>query len=107
MSEKENDSISVESGSCDCSDYNSDMSWFYFSKNLTESSIIQFSIINNNNKKKSEEEKNNINKEIPQDEKNEEKNKFKIKVNLNEEPQKIQMSKNMKNENDIKNENSH
>ena len=45
MLEKGNDSISVESGSCDCSDYNSDMSWFYFSKNLTESSIIQFSII--------------------------------------------------------------
>ena len=107
MLEKENDSISIESGSCDCSEYNSDISWFYFSKNLKESSIIQFSIINNNNKKKSEEEKNNINKEIPQDEKNEEKNKFEIKVNLNEEPQKIQMPKNMKNENDIKNENSH
>ena len=106
MSKIENDSISIESGSCDCSDYNPDMSWFYFSKNLTESKIIQFSIINNNNKKNSEE-KNIIIKEIPQDKKNEEKNKFEIKVNLNEEPQKIQMPKNMKNENDIKNENSH
>lgn len=34
MTEKENDSLSVESGSCDRSNYNSDISWFYFSKNL-------------------------------------------------------------------------
>lgn len=107
MSEIENDSISIESGSCDCSDYNTDMSWFYFSKDLKESSIIQFSIINNNNKKKSEEEKNIITKEIPQEKKNEEKNKFQIKVNLNKGPQKIQMPKNMKKENDIQNDNSH
>ena len=55
MSEIEKDSISIESGSCDCSDYNSDMSWFYFSQNLKETSIIQFSIINtkkNQTKKK-------------------------------------------------------
>ena len=50
MSEIEKDSISIESGSCDCSDYNSDMSWFYFSQNLKETSIIQFSIINNKKK---------------------------------------------------------
>ena len=103
MSEIEKDSISIESGSCDCSEYNSDMSWFYFSQNLKETSIIQFSIINT--KKKSDEEKNIIIKEIPE-EKNEEKNKIEIKVNIDKEPQKIQMPLNMKNENDIQNDNS-
>ena len=45
MSEKDVDSISVESGSCDCSDYNSDISWFYLSKNL-QTSHIEFAILN-------------------------------------------------------------
>ena len=100
MTEIENDSISVDSGSCDCSEYNSDMSWFYNSKNLQESST-HFSIIQN--KKKSIEEKNIIINDEIQDKKNEEINQFPLKANLNQEPQKIFMPKNIKSENDIQN----
>ena len=66
MTEIEKDSLSIESGSCDCSEYNSDMSWFYNSKNLSESST-HFSIIQN--KKKLFEEKNIISNELTQDKK--------------------------------------
>ena len=103
MTEIQNDSLSVESGSCDCSEYNSDMSWFYNSKNLSESST-HFSIIQN--KKKLFEEKNIISNELTQDKKNEEINQFPIKVNLNKEPQKILMPKNIKSENNIQNDNT-
>ena len=103
MTEIEKDSLSVESGSCDCSEYNSDMSWFYNSKNLSESST-HFSIIQN--KKKLFEEKNIISNELTQDKKNEEINQFPIKVNLNIEPQKILMPKNIKSENNIQNDNT-
>ena len=44
MSEKEDDSLSVESSSCDCSNYNSDISWFYLSKKL-QTSYIEFTIL--------------------------------------------------------------
>ena len=103
MTEIEKDSLSIESGSCDCSEYNSDMSWFYNSKNLSESST-HFSIIQN--KKKLFEEKNIISNELTQDKKNEEINQFPIKVNLNIEPQKILMPKNIKSENNIQNDNT-
>ena len=92
MSEKENDSLSVESGSCDCSDYNSDMSWFYFSKNL-QISHFDFSIINIKKEEKNEE--------IIEDKKEEEnlkQNDFKIKVNLIKEQNKIRIPKFIRNE---------
>ena len=92
MSEKENDSLSVESGSCDCSDYNSDMSWFYFSKNL-QTSHFEFSIINIKKEEKKEE--------ILEDKKEEEdlkQNDFKIKVNLIKEQNKIRIPKFIRNE---------
>ena len=41
------DDNSVESGSCTCSDYNSDYSWFYDSRKL-ETSYMRFSILNDN-----------------------------------------------------------
>ena len=44
MSEDKSDQESVESGSCTCSDYNEDMSWFYDSRNLKRSTM-RFSII--------------------------------------------------------------
>ena len=52
------------------------------------------------------EEKNIISNELTQDKKNEEKNQFPIKVNLNKEPQKILMPKNIKSENNIQNDNT-
>ena len=94
MSEKENDSLSVESGSCDCSNYNSDISWFYFSKNL-QTSHFEFSIIPYLNIKKEENDKENI-----EDKKEEDLNQgdFKIKVNLIKEQNKINIPKYIKNE---------
>ena len=47
MSEDKSDQESVESGSCTCSDYNEDMSWFYDSRNLKRSTM-RFSIISEN-----------------------------------------------------------
>ena len=47
MSEDKSDQESVESGSCTCSDYNKDMSWFYDSRNLKRSTM-RFSIISEN-----------------------------------------------------------
>ena len=47
MSKSESDDESVESGSCTCSDYNSDCSWFYDSRKL-ETSFMRFSIISDN-----------------------------------------------------------
>ena len=44
MVEKESDNESVESGSCTCSDYNSDYSWFYDSRNLG-TSYMRFCIL--------------------------------------------------------------
>ena len=44
MSEDISDQESVESGSCTCSDYNRDISWFYDSRKL-ERSYMRFSII--------------------------------------------------------------
>jgi hypothetical protein len=52
MSEDISDQESVESGSCTCSDYNRDISWFYDSRKL-ERSYMRFSIISektNNNR---------------------------------------------------------
>ena len=45
MSDIESDQESVESGSCTCSDYNPDYSWFYDSRKL-ETSYMRFCIIN-------------------------------------------------------------
>ena len=68
MSEKENkfenDSLSVESGSCDCSNYNSDISWFYLSENL-KTSHFDFNIIIDKSKEK---ESSKINEEILENE---------------------------------------
>jgi len=47
MSDVESDQESVESGSCTCSDYNPDYSWFYDSRKL-ETSYMRFCIINDN-----------------------------------------------------------
>lgn len=44
MVEKESDNESVESGSCTCSDYNADCSWFYDSRNLG-TSYMRFCIL--------------------------------------------------------------
>ena len=85
MSEKENDSLSVESGSCDCSNYNSDISWFYFSKNL-QTTHFEFNILNI---KKEEKDK-----EITEDKKD----NIKIKVNLIKEQDKIKIPKYIRNE---------
>ena len=91
MSEKEDDSFSVESGSCDCSNYNSDISWFYDSKKLQTSSM-NFSILITKNITKIESIK-----EPSEIEKNEENKQDEIKVNLNKEPQKITMPKFIRN----------
>ena len=100
MSEKENkfenDSLSVESGSCDCSNYNSDISWFYLSENL-KTSHFEFNIIIDKSKEK---EASKIKEEILEnkDEQNI-KEQNQIKVNLNKEIQRIEMPKFIKNEN--------
>lgn len=44
MAEVENDQESVESGSCTCSDYNPDSSWFYDSRKL-QTSFMRFCIL--------------------------------------------------------------
>jgi hypothetical protein len=63
MAEKEslNDSISVESGSCDCCNYTSDISWFYDSSKLKETHS-SFSLLKDKNNIKINLNKNpNIN----------------------------------------------
>ena len=44
MVEKESDNESVESGSCTCSDYDPDCSWFYDSRTLG-TSYMRFCIL--------------------------------------------------------------
>ena len=100
MSEKENkfenDSLSVESGSCDCSNYNSDISWFYLSENL-KTSHFDFNIIIDKSKEK---ESSKINEEILENKAEQNiKEQNEIKVNLNKEIQRIEMPKFIKNEN--------
>ena len=95
MSEKANDSFSVESGSCDCSDYTSDISWFYLSKNLN-TSHIEFTILKDKNTKK-----NLIEKELPETKKDIVKQQNEIESNINEKPKKIEIPKYIKNENNI------
>ena len=100
MSEKENkfenDSLSVESGSCDCSNYNSDISWFYLSENL-KTSHFDFNIIIDKSKEK---ESSKINEEILENKAEQIiKEQNEIKVNLNKEIQRIEMPKFIKNEN--------
>ena len=66
MSESGSDDESVESGSCTCSDYNSDCSWFYDSRDLG-TSYMRFSIIAENEDdsfKKEKIEKYNKNNEL-------------------------------------------
>lgn len=61
--ENEEESQSVESGSCTCSEYNSDCSWFYDSRDLA-TSYMRFSIINEYDDSSSKNEKSlSINKE--------------------------------------------
>ena len=100
MSEKENkfenDSLSVESGSCDCSNYNSDISWFYLSENL-KTSHFDFNIIIDKSKEK---ESSKINEEILENKAEQNiKEQNEIKVNLNKKIQRIEMPKFIKNEN--------
>ena len=47
MAKNESDNESVESGSCTCSDYDSDCSWFYDSRKLG-TSYMRFCIISDN-----------------------------------------------------------
>ena len=100
MSEKENkienDSFSNESGSCDCSNYNSDISWFYLSENL-KTSHFEFNIIIDKSKEK---EASKIKEEILENKVEQKiKEQNEIKVNLNKEIQRIEMPKFIKNEN--------
>ena len=48
MAEGESDNQSVESGSCTCSDYNEDISWFYDSRKLG-TSFMRFCILSDEN----------------------------------------------------------
>ena len=100
MSEKENkfenDSLSVESGSCDCSNYNSDISWFYLSENL-KTSHFDFNIIIDKSKEK---ESSKIKEEILENKAEQNiKEQNQIKVNLSKEIQRREMPKFIKNEN--------
>ena len=49
MADEESDNQSVESGSCTCSDYNEDCSWFYDSRKLG-TSFIRFCILSEEDK---------------------------------------------------------
>ena len=94
--EKENDSLSVESGSCDCSNYNSDISWFYLSENL-KTSHYEFNILIDKSKIK---ESNKIKEEILENKDLQNiKEQNEIKVNLNKEMKRIEMPKFIRNEN--------
>jgi hypothetical protein len=109
MSEEGNDASSVESGSCDCSNYNEDISWFYNSKNL-KISKTQFNILKSKNKIPLNNTNQLSSKELTkesEDKKEEEKKQIEIKVNINKEPQRIEVPKNMKNESNNLNEDSH
>ena len=102
--EKENDSLSVESGSCDCSNYNSDISWFYLSENL-KTSHYEFNIIIDKSKIK---ESNKIKEEILENKDLQNiKEQNEIKVNLNKEMKRIEMPKFIRNENNNSTDNLH
>ena len=108
MSEKkeeiENDSLSFESGSCDCSNYNSDISWFYLSENL-KTSHYEFNIIIDKSKIK---ESNKIKEEILENKDLQDiKEQNEIKVNLNKEMKRIEMPKFIRNENNNSTDNLH
>ena len=62
MADEESDNKSVESGSCTCSNYNEDCSWFYDSRNLA-TSFMRFCILNDEDKIiiKKEKSRNTIN----------------------------------------------
>ena len=102
--EKENDSLSVESGSCDCSNYNSDISWFYLSENL-KTSHYEFNIIID---KSTIKESNKIKEEILENKDLQNiKEQNEIKVNLNKEMKRIEMPKFIRNENNNSTDNLH
>ena len=102
--EKENDSLSVESGSCDCSNYNSDISWFYLSENL-KTSHYEFNIIIDKSEIK---ESNKIKEEILENKDLQNiKEQNEIKVNLNKEMKRIEMPKFIRNENNNSTDNLH
>jgi len=108
MSEEVNDASSVESGSCDCSNYNEDISWFYDSNNL-KISTTNFTILKSKNKKLLNKVKPLSSKELikeSENNKDEDKTQFETYVNINKEPQKIEVPKNINKENDL-NEDSH
>ena len=109
MSEEVNDASSVESGSCDCSDYNEDISWFYDSKNL-KISTDSFTILKSKNIIPLDKVKPLSSKGLlkeSEDNKDENKTQIEINVNINKEPQRIEVQKNIKNESNNLNEDSH
>ena len=109
MSEEVNDASSVESGSCDCSNYNEDISWFYDSNNL-KISTTNFTILKSKNKKLLNKVKPLSSKELikeSENNKDEDKTQFETNVNINTEPQKIEVPKNINNENNDLKEDSH
>ena len=109
MSEEVNDASSVESGSCDCSNYNEDISWFYDSNNL-KISTTNFTILKSKNKKLLNKVKPLSSKELIKElenNKDEDKTQFETNVNINTEPQKIEVPKNINNENNDLKEDSH
>ena len=109
MSEEVNDASSVESGSCDCSNYNEDISWFYDSNNL-KISTTNFTILKSKNKKLLNKVKPLSSKELIKElenNKDEDKTQFETNVNINKEPQKIEVPKNINNENNDLKEDSH
>ena len=109
MSEEVNDASSVESGSCDCSNYNEDISWFYDSNNL-KISTTNFTILKSKNKKLLNKVKPLSSKELIKElenNKDEDKTQFETNVNINKEPQKIEVPKNLNKENNDLKEDSH
>ena len=69
-SDQESAQESIESGSCDCSDYNQDVSWFYDSRNL-QTSFMRFCIIKDDEQ---EQEENITKKEQPKNANDDQKN---------------------------------
>ena len=91
MKGEESDNESVESGSCTCSDYDPDCSWFYDSRTL-ETSYMRFNISGISNKN------NIINKNKPFINRREEirNNSNSININKNNKMDEINKAKNLK-----------
>ena len=91
MKGEESDNESVESGSCTCSDYDPDCSWFYDSRTL-ETSYMRFNISGISNKN------NIINKNKPFINRREEirNNSNSININKSNKMDEINKAKNLK-----------